>query len=1631
MGFFGNLLGGAEHLLGIHTQPQKPQPKPQPQQHPNLGQFLAQHLGGAVQGVEHSVSQAAHVAKPFVQHPSQVYRPLVTQPVMNLAVKPLRGTYDAARLGAAELTHNNVAIQHAKTQLGNDYRGAGQMAQGFARTLPELATTVGAIHDQNITYHPNSKVERTLFGSAPIQNIQAKVRDTQAKHGNVAGLAEGALSLGMDLPVAAGVVKGGLKAADAIHPHVQTVLDHYQNHPVLSSQKGSIGLGGDLKVGTKLVPDKNGNMVPKVEQPRGVDGKYGNVTKATPKLGNRDVSNLPAFNENDPASVKLHMQSVANDLNIYKPAFTEALQHVKDNPAAYKQLQEGLGSHVAELTNDYRYLQGRAKELGVDEPVFKPEKNALGKLVDMFKKVDPGQSGKIGMFEDVGSKPPVPPVEPPQPPKPDMSSTGLPPEEAPSRFQRRIAADPRANQDLQVSMMANGTHSVLHNADTLAQADSRIAANEDQAFTYAKKGRGTDANATAVKLLEKYLNEGQWDRADELARVAGPRFTRQGQAMQILGVFGRLTPSGAVRYATRQLQKAADVKAGRVEGEATKLTASLKQTNAEAADQVAKEVATKDKKDLTPEERLAKRISVTGGKPTQPDPVKDMVDTLHKVAQEIIGKDSKKAIPRNPMELIGQAIQDEGNYKGVYERAKALVEDKYKDNPAALEELNKYFMANPKRVYSQGQLNRGVQQGLKGVDLSKLVKEHYSKVNQAGDTLKSKLVKQAGLSEEEATQLAADIQARFNELTTARKESLIQQMFKDRPTPEQKSAAQKIIEMSNLGVFDREALHQLAADKLGLPRMTPQLAKEITGMAERIQSLPDGSPERGRAVAEMMQHIESQVPQGVISNGVSIWKAGLLSGVKTQGGNLESNLTFGPLLKTVSNPLTAATDKVIALKTRQRKVGLTYKGTLSGGKEGISKGFTNKNSTMRTGIDERNIAGTSDKYEQHSEINLSHPVLQKVLGKPANMIFRGMSAADQPFYYSSLKNSLYDQAKADGLTRGLKGDALKIHMEQIVANPPEHMVATAVKEANKSVLGYDTYASRAISAMHQGIDNWDGASEQGKQVAHSVINLLAPFTRVPSAFLSRTLDFTPIGIGKGGFKALVDKVNGNEFDQRALSQAIGEGLTGTGVIALGIALAHHKLLSGDYPKDPKEQARWKAEGITPNSVKLGGTWISLNYLGPIGLLFNAGDKWVEAEQTGGKVGNQTLNQVGASLAGMGQGLMNQSFLQGFSGFSNAIQDPARNAASFVKSEVGSIVPNISNDIGNITDGMQRQVNSAGDAIKARIPGVRNSLPAKIDSFGNDLGQPSGSGLNTALNPFKPSTSIDSPMLSELNRLNDAGETVFPTDVKVIGQGKDATKLTPAQTTERQKYVGELLTPLWNKIMQSPDYKSLDDAHKKTVLQSALDDVNSAANRKILAEVDSSKLKTAATSREVAVMNGKTTPDNYIKGTAGKDPLSKYQAAQQKYNLDKAAGKLDASKDLAAQNSLNKLKIQSGYSQDVLDFYALSNAQKNQLFKQDPTTAKALYDQAKQLDAQLVGAGGSTKFKNGLSTVTTSKGTKVKGVKVAKIRTAKVKLPKFKSIKITAPKTAKVKSIKPKYAHLSGKGSSSKAKQITA
>jgi len=101
------------------------------------------------------------------------------------------------------------------------------------------------------------------------------------------------------------------------------------------------------------------------------------------------------------------------------------------------------------------------------------------------------------------------------------------------------------------------TYDVVHNADTMAKANARIAQSADEALSFVKNTPEPNAEtyATALELIKKYQNEGNYQQAIDIINDIAPKATKQGQAIQILSMYNRLTPEGVVRYATGELNK--------------------------------------------------------------------------------------------------------------------------------------------------------------------------------------------------------------------------------------------------------------------------------------------------------------------------------------------------------------------------------------------------------------------------------------------------------------------------------------------------------------------------------------------------------------------------------------------------------------------------------------------------------------------------------------------------------------------------------------------------------------------------------------------------------------------------------------------------------------------------------------------------------------------------------------------------------------------------------------------------------------------------------------------------------------------------------------------------------------------
>ncbi len=625
--------------------------------------------------------------------------------------------------------------------------------------------------------------------------------------------------------------------------------------------------------------------------------------------------------------------------------------------------------------------------------------------------------------------------------------------------------------------------------------------------------------------------------------------------------------------------------------------------------------------------------------------------------------------------------------------------------------------------------------------------------------------------------------------------------------------------------------------------VTPDVRAQIKAIADRTGTLKGA--DKDLAIAELQKNVNKLIPDELIDKIVGTWKAGLLTGVRTTTGGALSNALFR-VLREASRPGAVALDMASSLFTGKRSTALTTRGAWDGTKEGLQKA----GKYLKTGLDERGF--TADGKYIDREINFNN----KALNTYVNGVFRVMGAADRPFYYSQFKNSLAEAAIVEAKNAKLKGSAFDDYVTNAIEKPTDDALQYATNIAEQSVLGNNTFLSEVANKLRSAAEK--PQNKVARFVTKGAIGVLAPFTKVPSAFLSRVIDFTPIGAVKEAVAQMANKT----LNQQKLVQAISEAGTGTGLIYLGAELANNDMLTGNYPNDPTEQARWRTEGITPNSIKIGDKYYSLNYAGPIGALFGVGKSVNDSLREG----NTAYDSILSGATQLATGTLEQSFLSGISGALDAVQDPERYAKNFVQSQAGSVIPTLLNDIGNATDSVQRQASNPLEAIQTRIPGARTSLNERTDVFGQTIEQANQDVPGRIYDPLRPSQSRSTEITDELDRLKSAGQSIFPTLDKTIKANGETIKLTPDQQKKYNDSIGQDLRLVWGNLLNSEEYKGLSDEDKKDALAKSQQDIQAVAKKNFLTELGRNDLadKIKLTDRQNRFESGTVSADLWAK-----------------------------------------------------------------------------------------------------------------------------------------------------------------------
>ena len=584
-----------------------------------------------------------------------------------------------------------------------------------------------------------------------------------------------------------------------------------------------------------------------------------------------------------------------------------------------------------------------------------------------------------------------------------------------------------------------------------------------------------------------------------------------------------------------------------------------------------------------------------------------------------------------------------------------------------------------------------------------------------------------------------------------------------------------------------------------IPELTGEQSKYILQESKRITEMPDGV-EKAMAFRKLQNHISDLVPSPLYRKLINVWKAGLLTGIKTTGLNTFSNLFHGAS-EVIKDIPAAGVERVSSLFTGQKPtIGLTARGPLGGLAEGFQKGWR----YLKTGFDERDVGAKLD----YRRINYGKSKFAKGVRTYEQSVFRMMGAEDQPFYYGAKARSLQSQAIAQGKNARLKGIELKKFIDNLVENPTDEMVKYAVTDAEIAVFQNQTLLGKAAKAI-QRIPGGE---------------FVVPFGRTPAAVAMQLVNYSPVGIAK----TIVESIGKGKFDQRLFSQAMGRGITGTAVLFIGERLFEKGLMTLDRPKGEKEQKQWELEGKKPNSIRIGGAWRNPNVLGPAGMILLVGGHYKKGfDETGSVLGGWAR-----ATSGGAKSLTEQTFLKGLNSAIDALNDPDRFVPGYLTGMAGSIVPTIIGDIARATDVAERRIESPLQSIKSRIPGLRQTLEPRITVTGEEL-EMGGSFLETMIDPSRPSKIKSTPLVFEFKRLWDRGYKVTPT---LLGDKKGYEALTPEQNTKLWQLTGTTIENALSRMIRTEDYLGFPDETKSKLMDRVIDRVRVRTRAMIAKEI---------------------------------------------------------------------------------------------------------------------------------------------------------------------------------------------------
>lgn len=631
---------------------------------------------------------------------------------------------------------------------------------------------------------------------------------------------------------------------------------------------------------------------------------------------------------------------------------------------------------------------------------------------------------------------------------------------------------------------------------------------------------------------------------------------------------------------------------------------------------------------------------------------------------------------------------------------------------------------------------------------------------------------------------------------------------------------------------------QLYAAQRSVENLTEDLKKQYgekapdlkidRDLAEKFLNAKDDDA-RTEAMKEIYRDIGRQMPSRFIDK----WNAwryfSMLGNPRTHVRNIVGNVGFVPAV-TVKNVIGAGIESAA--------------NAVSGGKVGRTKAIlTTKDAGLIKAAwsDYANIreqALGSGKYNDNvnvrQEIEEGRTVFKpKLLEAMRKFNSTALDAEDAWFSKPHYAAALAQFCKANGITA-----------EQVAGGKGiEAAREYAIREAQKA-----TYRdTNAFSQMISDLGRYRGDNKM-KRLGSTLVEGILPFRKTPANILVRGVEYSPIGFLKSISYDLVQVQKGNMQATEMIDRAAA-GLTGTGLMMLGLYMAKEGILRGSGGDDEKKKKFDELQGHQEYAMELpNGTSITLDWLAPEALPFFVGANLYEQMQANN--GYLTMSDMLQAASNVTDPLLSMSCLQSLndvfdavgyasSGDTNALTSAVASAAtSYLTQSIPTVfgqaertgestrMTTYTDKNKFLTPDMQYALGKAS----ARIPGVDYGQIPFIDAWGRteNSGGVVARAFNNFANPAYTSKVSGSKTEDELSRLYEAtGEAkVLPQRApKSFTVNKENKQLTGEEYVKYATKRGQTSYKIVSDLTGLASYKSMSDGDKADAVAKAYEYAN--------------------------------------------------------------------------------------------------------------------------------------------------------------------------------------------------------------